>query len=55
MCRYVTQPEPELKGHSVTVSADKEQVEDMHAQAGRLWPPALAALMQARTLPDTGS
>ena len=47
--RYVSQPEPQLRGHSVTVQADAQQVEDMKAQAGRQWPPALAALMQARS------
>ena len=46
-CRYITQPEPELKGHSVTVQAEERTVAEMKKEASRLWPPALAALMQA--------
>ena len=49
LCRYINQPEPALQGHSVTVKADEATVAAMKQEASRLWPPALAALMQVST------
>ena len=44
--RYVNQPEPELKGSSVTVKATQDKVEEMHKDAERTFSPALAKLMK---------
>lgn len=44
--RYENQPEPELKGPSVTIRAPDEQIADMKRRAQEAWPPALAALMK---------
>lgn len=44
--RYINQPEPGLKGHSVTVKADNQKVAEMHEQAAATFTPELAALMQ---------
>lgn len=46
MCRYVNQPEPELKGPSVTVTADDHKIQDMHHSAEQTWPPELTELMK---------
>ena len=46
--RYVNQPEPQLKGASVTIHAPQEQVAEMQRQAQDIWPPALADLMQVQ-------
>ena len=49
--RYVNQPEPPLKSHSVTVKADAGKIADMHARAAETFTPALAALMAATPEP----
>ena len=49
--RYVNQPEPPLKSHSVTVKADAAKIADMHARAADTFSPALAALMRATPEP----
>ncbi len=46
MCRYVNQPEPQLKGHSVTVKADEATIQEMHRSAEATFTPELAKLMQ---------
>lgn len=48
---YVNQPEPELKGSSVTVNADEEAVKTMCQEAKDVWPMELASLMQATPAP----
>lgn len=45
-CRYVNQPEPELKGASVTIKATEDKVEQMQKEADQIWPPELAQLMR---------
>ncbi len=44
--RYVNQEEPPLKGHSVTVKAGEEQVEQMRKGAAQTFRPEMAQLMQ---------
>lgn len=48
---YINQPEPQLKGKSVTVKADERALKELHEQAQRIWPPALAKLLQTTTNP----
>ncbi|KAG0560071.1 hypothetical protein KC19_10G152400 [Ceratodon purpureus] len=48
---YINQPEPQLQGKSVTVKADEKALKDLHEQAQRTWPPALAKLMESTTNP----
>ncbi|CAL8464618.1 g4153 [Coccomyxa elongata] len=48
---YINQPEPGLKGHSVTVKADDRKIAEMHEQAAATFTPELAALMQATKAP----
>ncbi len=45
-CRYVNQEEPPLKGHSVTVKAGEEQIEQMRKGAAQTFRPEMAQLMQ---------
>jgi hypothetical protein len=45
-CRYVNQPEPELKGPSVTIKATEDRIQQMHREADQIWPPELAQLMK---------
>ena len=44
--RYINQPEPGLKGHSVTVKADEQKVAEMHEQAAATFTQELAGLMR---------
>ncbi|KAH9539916.1 hypothetical protein CY35_15G081500 [Sphagnum magellanicum] len=48
---YINQPEPQLKGKSVTVKADEKALAALHEQASKTWVPELATLMQATTDP----
>ena len=47
-CRYVNQDEPALKGHSVTVKADEEQIRNMRERAAQTFRPEMAQLLQVR-------
>jgi len=49
-CRYVNQPEPELKGPSVTIKATEDRIQQMQREADQIWPPELAELMKVRLL-----
>lgn len=44
--RYINQPEPGLKGHSVTVKADEQKIAEMHEQAAATFTQELAGLMR---------
>ncbi|XP_024403064.1 uncharacterized protein [Physcomitrium patens] len=48
---YINQPEPQLKGKSVTLKADEKAIKELHEQAQRTWPPELAKLMQSTASP----
>ncbi|DBA89990.1 TPA: hypothetical protein ACH3X2_004363 [Trebouxia sp. C0005] len=48
---YVNQPEPELKGPSVTIKATEDRIQQMHREAEQIWPPELAQLMKATESP----
>lgn len=48
---YINQPEPQLKGKSVTVKADERAMKELHEQAERTWPPELSKLMQSTAKP----
>ncbi|KAJ4951869.1 hypothetical protein NE237_028701 [Protea cynaroides] len=43
---YVNQPEPELKGNSVTLKVSSEMIEQLHEEAEKTWVPELARLMK---------
>ena len=40
-----------VQGKSVTVKADERALKELHEQAQRIWPPALAKLLQTTTNP----
>lgn len=42
----MNQPEPELKGPSVTIKATEDRIQQMHREADQIWPPELAQLMK---------
>ena len=44
--RYVNQPEPELQGSSVTLTATDDRIQQMHQEADQIWTPELAQLMK---------
>ncbi|KAI3986314.1 hypothetical protein MKX01_002159 [Papaver californicum] len=48
---YVNQPEPELKGNSMTMKASNEMIEKMHKEAECIWAPELARLMKETNEP----
>ncbi|KAL5729489.1 hypothetical protein ACHQM5_002432 [Ranunculus cassubicifolius] len=48
---YVNNPEPELKGNSVTMKVSSEMIEKMHKEAEKVWNPELARLMKETTEP----
>ncbi|XP_059658077.1 uncharacterized protein LOC132304426 [Cornus florida] len=43
---YVNQPEPELKGNSVTMKVSSDMIEKMHEEAEKVWVPELARVMK---------
>ncbi|EOA20763.1 hypothetical protein CARUB_v10001092mg [Capsella rubella] len=43
---YVNQPEPDLKGNSVTLKVTQEMISKMHQEAETIWIPELAKLMR---------
>ncbi|KAF5743288.1 hypothetical protein HS088_TW09G01354 [Tripterygium wilfordii] len=43
---YVNQPEPPLKGSSVTMKVSDEMINQMHQEAEKVWVPELVALMK---------
>ncbi|XP_010254282.1 PREDICTED: uncharacterized protein LOC104595300 [Nelumbo nucifera] len=43
---YVNQPEPELKGNSVTMKVSNDMVKKMHTDAEEFWLPELARVMK---------
>ncbi|KAL2631628.1 hypothetical protein R1flu_016314 [Riccia fluitans] len=48
---YVNQPEPSLKGNSVTIHPDEETKDEMHEEADRTWLPEFAELIKATPQP----
>ncbi|CAN6456218.1 unnamed protein product [Victoria cruziana] len=48
---YINQPEPELKGSSLTMSISNELLKNMHAEAEKVWVPELAEVMKATADP----
>ncbi|GAV70538.1 FAD_binding_3 domain-containing protein [Cephalotus follicularis] len=43
---YVNQPEPELKGNSVTMKVKNDMIKNMHQEAEKVWVPELVRLMK---------
>ncbi|XP_039166443.1 6-hydroxynicotinate 3-monooxygenase-like [Eucalyptus grandis] len=43
---YINQPEPELKGNSVTMKVSSEMIQEMHREAEKVWLPELARIMK---------
>ncbi|GMH07007.1 hypothetical protein Nepgr_008847 [Nepenthes gracilis] len=43
---YINQPEPLLKGSSVTMKVSEEMIKEMHKEAEKLWLPELSRLMK---------
>ncbi|XXG47622.1 hypothetical protein AAC387_Pa02g2237 [Persea americana] len=43
---YLNQPEPELKGNSVTMKVRKDMIRKMHEEAEKVWVPELARVMK---------
>ncbi|XP_030452586.1 uncharacterized protein LOC115674359 isoform X1 [Syzygium oleosum] len=43
---YINQPEPELKGNSVTMKVSGEMIQKMHREAEKVWLPELARIMK---------
>ncbi|XP_042515130.1 6-hydroxynicotinate 3-monooxygenase isoform X1 [Macadamia integrifolia] len=43
---YVNQPEPELKGNSVTIKVSSEMIKQLHEEAEKTWVPELARVMK---------
>ncbi|KAM7257381.1 hypothetical protein ACFE04_013122 [Oxalis oulophora] len=43
---YVNQPEPELKGNSVTTRVNEDMITNMHREAEKTWVPELSRLMK---------
>ncbi|KAL8063494.1 hypothetical protein ABFX02_01G029600 [Erythranthe guttata] len=43
---YVNQPEPQLKGNSVTMKVSLDMIEEMHAAAERVWVPELVKVIR---------
>ncbi|KAA8525362.1 hypothetical protein F0562_007220 [Nyssa sinensis] len=48
---YVNQPEPELKGNSVTMKVSSDMIEQMEEEAGKVWVPELARVMKETKQP----
>jgi 2-polyprenyl-6-methoxyphenol hydroxylase-like FAD-dependent oxidoreductase len=43
---YVSQPEPELKGNSVTMKVNENMIKNMHQEAEKTWVPEFARIMK---------
>ncbi|KAL6985324.1 hypothetical protein U1Q18_018700 [Sarracenia purpurea var. burkii] len=43
---YVNQPEPELKGNSVTMKVSSDMIKKMHEEAEKIWVPELVRVMK---------
>ncbi|KAM7258735.1 hypothetical protein ACFE04_014476 [Oxalis oulophora] len=43
---YVNQPEPELKGNSVTMKVNDDMIKKMHQEAEKVWPPEFVRLIK---------
>ncbi|KAF8370205.1 hypothetical protein HHK36_031757 [Tetracentron sinense] len=43
---YINQPEPELKGNSVTMKVSSNMIEKLHEDAEKIWVPELARVMK---------
>ncbi|CAI9094468.1 OLC1v1030214C1 [Oldenlandia corymbosa var. corymbosa] len=43
---YVNQPEPEVKGNSVTMKVSSDMIRRMHEEAEKVWSPELARIMK---------
>lgn len=48
---YINQPEPQLKGSSVTIKVSEEMIKEMHKEAERIWVPELSRLMKETPRP----
>ncbi|GAB2275552.1 hypothetical protein Dimus_010309 [Dionaea muscipula] len=48
---YINQPEPQLKGNSVTMKVNEEMIAEMHKESERVWVPELSRLMKATDRP----
>ncbi|XP_073051828.1 uncharacterized protein [Primulina eburnea] len=48
---YVNQPEPVLKGNSVTMKVSSEMIEQMHESAEKIWLPELVKLIRETNQP----
>ncbi|XP_010670730.2 uncharacterized protein LOC104887713 [Beta vulgaris subsp. vulgaris] len=48
---YINQPEPEIKGNSITLKVSKETIAQMQEEAERIWVPELVALIKATKEP----
>ncbi|XP_073275332.1 uncharacterized protein [Primulina huaijiensis] len=48
---YVNQPEPVLKGNSVTMKVSSEMIEQMHESAEKIWQPELVKLIRETNQP----
>lgn len=48
---YVNQPEPELKGNSVTMKVSSEMIDQMHESAEKIWVPELVKVIRETNHP----
>ncbi|XP_058200962.1 uncharacterized protein LOC131315788 isoform X1 [Rhododendron vialii] len=48
---YINQPEPELKGNSVTTKVSSDMIQKMHEAAEKVWVPELARIMKETAEP----
>ncbi|KAK9149744.1 hypothetical protein Scep_008501 [Stephania cephalantha] len=48
---YVNQPEPDIKGNSVTMKVSTEMIEQMHKEAEETWVPELVRVMKETSEP----
>ncbi|KAL3746621.1 hypothetical protein ACJRO7_015565 [Eucalyptus globulus] len=47
---YINQPEPELKGNSVTMKVSSKMIQGMHREADKVWLPGLARIILHRCM-----
>ncbi|XP_030504081.2 uncharacterized protein LOC115719257 isoform X1 [Cannabis sativa] len=48
---YINQPEPQLKGKSVTMKVSNDMIQKMHREAEKTWGPALVGVIQETVEP----
>ncbi|KAF7150775.1 hypothetical protein RHSIM_Rhsim02G0193100 [Rhododendron simsii] len=48
---YINQPEPELKGNSLTMKVSSDMIQKMHEAAEKVWVPELARIMKETAEP----